>query len=228
MSKNPRLIDMTGKKYGRWTIICQAGNNSRGAALWSARCDCGTERTVLGADLRKSKSVSCGCYRDEKIAMVGRTHGRTRDCARQKRPRLYNIWVMMRSRCLTSSNAGYARYGGRGIIICPEWSDFATFERWALDNGYRDDLTIDRIDNDGNYDPSNCRWADAKTQSRNRNFVRRMPDGRMAMDVAEENGIPVRTMRVRLSAGWPLELAVSHPYGQDRKKRNRDSLGRFD
>lgn len=132
----------------------------------------------------------------------------------------------MRRRCNGEGTTGYAHYGGRGIRVCAEWDEFPDFEAWALANGYRDDLSIDRIDNDKGYSPDNCRWADALTQSRNRRFCRRTADGRMAIDVAAENGIPRGTLRIRLSNGWSIERATTQPYNQ-RPGRQRDSFGRF-
>lgn len=219
MAKNPRLIDMTGWQCGDWAVLHQAGNNPRGQAMWLARCQCGTERVVGGADLRKGTSASCGCRNAGMLGDLRRTHG-------QSSTRLYQIWQLMRARCERATDAAFPKYGGRGITVCAAWAKFESFFAWATANGYREDLSIDRIDNDKGYSPSNCRWADALTQSRNRRFCRRTADGRMAMDVAAENGIPERTLRVRLSNGWSIERATTQPYNI-RPGRTRDGLGRY-
>lgn len=217
MAENPRKIRLDGQRFARWAVLRQAGNTKRGGALWLCRCDCGTERAVLGADLRKGKSVSCGCLRNERAATMNRTHG-------QSGTRLHNIWSVMLSR---TRDVGNPVYGGRGITVCPAWQKFETFRDWALESGYRDDLTIDRVDNDKGYHPQNCRWATAKIQSRNRRFVALTSDGRPGPEVAEENGIPTRTYNVRRSAGWTIDEAATLPYGKLRRPRPRNAKGQF-
>lgn len=209
MAKNPRLIDLTGQHFGHWTVLHQAGNTPRGGALWMSRCDCGETRPVLGADLRAGKSVSCGCYNVDRLGTQRRTHGGSGT-------RLYNIWQQMRARCHQVSNPRYKEWGGRGITICPEWNDFPTFRDWALSAGYRDDLSIERVDVNGNYEPSNCTWADAATQSANRNYTQKAPDGQLWLHKARANGISGRTFHVRKSAGWPEEQAATWPKGKRR------------
>jgi hypothetical protein len=133
----------------------------------------------------------------------------------------------MKQRCANPKSPQFKDYGGRGIAVCPAWLDFPTFHTWALANGYSDDLSIERVDVNGNYEPSNCTWADAEIQSNNRRFVRKMPDGRPAPLVAKENGIPARTFSVRVSAGWSIEEAATHPYKAHRQPRPRNARGQF-
>lgn len=220
MAENPRKIDLSGKRFGRWLISHQAGNENRGGTLWLGRCDCGVERIVRGADLRKGKSTNCGCQNVHRLGDSRRTHGGTGS-------RLHRIWKNMRGRCYRPSNPGFEHYGGRGIGICAEWQKYPVFRDWALANGYSDDLSIERIDVDGDYSPANCTWATPLVQANNRRFVRKMPDGRSAPMVARANGIPVRTFNVRVAAGWSIEEAATHPYGKLRKPRPRDSEGRY-
>ncbi len=220
MANNPRLIDMTGQRFGRWTVLEKAGNTPRGGAMWQAVCDCGAARAVLGQDLRKGKSVSCGCHKAEVTGRRRRTHG-------QSGTRLHRIWKNMRKRCLNPKTPGYENYGGRGISICPEWSAFSAFSEWAAGSGYRDDLSIERMNVNGNYEPDNCMWAGAAVQSANRRFVRKAPDGELWWHKARRNGITWSAFTWRVGEGWPMKLAVTLPLGTRRVERDRNDLGQF-
>lgn len=220
MTKNPRLADLRGLKFSRWTVLRQNGNTSRGAAVWLCVCDCGVERGVVGSDLRKGKSISCGCARTERVASLNKSHGATGS-------RLYQTWGNMRGRCNNPERRGYKDYGGRGIRICDEWSDFTVFRDWAIASGYADDLSIERNDVNGNYDPQNCTWATAAVQSANRRFVSRADDGDLWWHKAQANGISGAAYRSRLYAGWPIEEAATHPMHVRRYQRQRDDRGKF-
>lgn len=204
MAKNPRLVDISGKTFGRWTVFTQDGNAPGGGAMWQCACSCGTKRRVLGSDLRAGKSVSCGCATTERAATLRLSHGGTGT-------RLHRIWKNMRARCLRPMHPGYADYGGRGITICLEWADFAEFRDWAMSSGYKDTLSIERLDVNGGYSPDNCTWAMPAAQSANRRFVALAPDGELWWHKAKANGINAAAYRSRLYDGWPIEDAATRP-----------------
>lgn len=158
----PKLIDLTGAHFGRLTVTKRAENDKNGLSRWCCVCTCGKSVIVRGQELRRGRQVSCGCWKDENTSARNRTHDHAGT-------RLHRIWKNMKSRCYNPRVASFKDYGGRGVSICAEWrADFAVFHEWALANGYRDDLTIDRIDPTGNYEPTNCRWATRSEQNKNK------------------------------------------------------------
>lgn len=170
------FIDLTGKRFGRWTVIKKTlttGNGMKPCVHWECLCDCGETREVMASSLRSGVSQSCGCFQRERVAevssVVHRTHGGT-----SNRDRLYRVWRGMIDRCYYPTHNRYSDYGGRGIYVCEEWkNDYAVFREWALSSGYdpyaaRGECTIDRKEVNGPYAPWNCRWADSFTQARNK------------------------------------------------------------
>lgn len=154
--------DLTGREFGRLTVIERQGSNEKRHALWLCKCQCGNSKVISSQDLLEGNTNSCGCLRKEKSRDLSHTHGMTNT-------RLYDTWRAMKARCYNPANPNYKYYGGRGITICDEWkNDFPKFHDWAMSHGYAEDLTIDRINNDGNYEPSNCRWATTAEQNKNK------------------------------------------------------------
>lgn len=157
-----RCIDITGQRFGRLVVIQRVENSSGGQAKWMCKCDCGNEVIVLGATLRSGHTKSCGCYKSDATAKRNFKHG---ECD----TRLYSIWAGIKKRVnCKESDFHYKYYAGKGIKLCDEWYDFLIFKEWALNNGYSENLTIDRIDPNGDYCPENCKWSSLKEQSNNK------------------------------------------------------------
>jgi hypothetical protein len=166
-----KFIDMTGLKISRLTCVRVAGKNKAGGILWECLCECGEKYVVVGSKLRKRLVNSCGCMTREMTRKRNSTHGFSLKNGKQQR--LHRIWSNMKARCRTKSHFAYKNYGGRGIDICDEWFKYyVKFHEWAIANGYRDNLTIERINNNEGYSPSNCTWIEKTKQHRNqRNTV---------------------------------------------------------
>lgn len=201
-------INLVGQKFGRLTVIKRAEStvtpNGTTRTMWLCQCDCGEQITAAGHHLRAGKIVSCGCYNDELK--------RSRATHHQSHTRIYNIWMGMRSRCNYSKNNRYDQYGARGIRVCFEWEhDFKAFYSWAISHGYTDELSIDRIDVNGNYCPENCRWETTQAQSENRtdNVLYSLSGEEQPISYwCREYGKKQPAVRWRLSHGWTIEEAL--------------------
>lgn len=165
MKNMNRVHDLTGQKSGRLTVLEVDLSKQTRKTYWICQCDCGNIVSVRSDRIISGRSKSCGCYKNELSAeRVAKNHTH-----KQSHTKLHNTWLGMKSRCYNKNNDRYEQWGGRGITVCDEWkNDFVSFYKWSLENGYSEELTIDRIDNDGNYEPNNCRWTNQKQQSRNR------------------------------------------------------------
>lgn len=198
------LKDLTGLKFGHWTVLRRAENIGKQAA-WLCRCDCGTERTVQGTSLKCGLSKSCGCKKSENHF---KTHG-------ESNSRLYRIWLQMKHRTSNPANHKYGDYGGRGIRVCTEWQTFEPFLKWAKENGYADNLQIDRLNVDGNYEPTNCRWVTRKVNMLNRRntiLITFKGETKPLLIWCEELGVPYCTVYSRIHEyGWTIEKALSTP-----------------
>lgn len=197
--------DISGKRFGKLTAIKRIGTKVRGnnhSALWICKCDCGNEKEITSADLFSGRVISCGCSKIEKATK----HSGSKD-------RLYKVWLAMKMRCCNQNEKYYKNYGGRGISVCNEWLDYEKFKEWALENGYDENAdrykySIDRIDTNGNYEPSNCRWTTIDVQSRNKTSTILLNYGGEIMclaDLCDKLGVSRSIAYHRRKAGKPIE-----------------------
>lgn len=210
-----RCKDLTGQRFGRLTVIDRAKNHVKPSgkkeAAWNCLCDCGGKSVVVGYRLTTGCTKSCGCLSAEKAAQRLKTHGKSKT-------RLHRIWVNMHRRCSYNKHEAYVNYGGRGIQVCNQWEDFAAFYNWAINNGYSEKLTLDRIDVNRGYGPNNCRWSTRKEQSNNkRNNIlinyhgKKQPLKRWAEDL----NLPYSTLFARIRTyKWPIIRAFETPVNQ--------------
>lgn len=208
-----KAVDMSGQKVGMLTVISRAENTKSNKAQWLCKCDCGNYTIVSRRHLKDYSTVSCGCYRSELAKKQHSTHN-------MKGTRLYRIWSGMKDRCLNPKSKYWSKYGERGIGICKDWRKFENFYEWAIKNGYKEDLTIDRINNDGDYEPSNCRWATYKEQENNRSNNRILEYKNQSHTISEWSeivGIKQRIISQRLIHGWTVERALT----QKPRRRNK-------
>ena len=218
-----KMDDLTGQRFGRLTVIKVDRYEPKShSTRWICKCDCGKEKSVLASCLKDGKVTSCGCFSSEQKSKRTKTHGFGNE------DRLYRIWSGMKSRCYSECDRNFKRYGARGITVCPEWhKDFMAFREWSLSNGYQDDLSIDRIDNDGPYSPENCRWTSMKTQNNNRRtnvYITYRGETHTAAEWALITGIKAETLVSRKAHGWSdaecIEVPVSQSNNQLTRKKN--------
>lgn len=218
MAIKGQLEDLTGRKFGRLTAL-EFSHSAKGQSIWKCKCDCGNETFVSAGHLKSGHTTSCGCFARERFNKMITTHGLTGT-------RLQGIWFSMKQRCFNKNNPAYKHYGGRGITICDEWkNDFKAFYDWSMANGYDECLSIDRIDVNGNYEPSNCRWATTEEQGFNKRTNRLLTyDGKtQPLNMwAKETGIDRSLIQARIDRlGWSVEQALTTPV----KHNNRSKKG---
>lgn len=203
-----KRIDMKSKRFGKFTVLAIASKNKSGDLTWLCKCDCGNEKVIVGTCLRNGSSKSCGCLCKEKNRKIQTKHGK-------RKTRIYGIWAGMKQRCLNPSNQKYKNYGGRGIEICNRWMNFENFYKDMGDPPI--DYSIDRIDNDGNYEPSNCKWSTNIEQSNNTTTNRVIEFYGLKLTIAQWSrmiNISARTLRARLfEHNWSIQKALTTPVG---------------
>lgn len=170
----PKLLDLKGQKFGSLFVLKKSNVIKNNNVMWECRCDCGNKALVSSHRLRSGRTKSCGCKKSKFTS--DRTAGAKNYGYKHnlRNTKLYAIWATMKQRCFNKMYKDYKYYGGRGITICDEWKDdVKAFYDWSMVNGYAEGLTIDRIDNDGDYSPDNCRWTTMKVQRENQRNRRR-------------------------------------------------------
>lgn len=202
-----KLIDITGNKYNMLTVIERVGKK------WKCECDCGNITYVSGGNLKYGGVKSCGCLLHKPRYKHNQSH-----------TKLYHIWSGIKNRCTNPNFKGYKYYGAKGISVCEEWmNSFESFRDWALDNGYEENLTIERLDNNLDYCPSNCKWATRKEQSRNRSSNIKITyngETKILTEWCEELGLEYKRTHNRIyKLGWTYEKAFTTPV--DVSKRNK-------
>lgn len=202
-----KRIDLKGQTFGKLTVISYAGTNKRGRAMWNCICECGRNTTPSGSDLISGHTKSCGCSRHGEHNKKSKKHG-------GRNTRLYRIWHGMKTRIKNTNCKSWKDYGGRGIEVCEEWDSFENFRDWAIENGYKDNLTLDRIDNNGNYNPENCRWITQKENDRNKRnnkILEYRGEKKTIAEWAEYANISYSTLKTRLRKGMSITEAIETP-----------------
>lgn len=200
-------IDLTGQRFNYLTVINYAGQR-KGRTYWRCRCECGNVIDVYSYSLKSGNTKACGCHKKDGWNN-GRTHGLSKT-------RQYRIWRNMKNRCENPNDKYYVNYGGRNISICSEWREsFKSFYDWAMENGYSDELTLDRIDNNGNYEPSNCRWVSRTQQmnnTRKNHFIELNGEKHTIAEWCRKLNISYNVLSSRIfTYGWSDEKALTTP-----------------
>lgn len=212
--------DITGQRFGMLVALEFVGNQDGKYPAYLCQCDCGKQKTVLGQSLRNAGTDSCGCNTKRKLSESLTKHGHAHT-------KIYKVWAAMKDRCNNPNNTHFAEYGGRGIAVCERWTE--SFANFLADMGERPEgMTIDRIDNAGNYEPSNCRWATRTRQQRNRRVNRLLTvngETKCVSDWAAITGVPRGRIASRLDRGWTEEAAVMTPLLNQGRKDLQKKVG---
>lgn len=213
-----KKIDLTGKRFGKLVAVKSYYDQKKKITFWECECDCGNICNVRANRLIHGRTKSCGCLRKDSNIKNKTTHGMTKT-------RIYDIWSGMKKRCYNPTNNNYLYYGKRGIGVCEEWKgSFESFYDWAINNGYQENLSLDRIDNDKNYCPENCRWASIKEQNNNRGVSINITYNGKTQNLSEwckELKLSYITVYQRITKyGYTFEEAITEPsHNRSGKKR---------
>jgi len=209
-----RILDLTGRRFGRLVVI--SFSHVKHSAYWNCRCDCGNITVVKGGSLGYGSTKSCGCGSKEQAVSNVIASASRRNLGYKHRRKLQELLRNMRDRCYNEGNKRWDRYGGRGIRVCDEWMvDNRAFYAWAMANGYEPGLEIDRINFDGDYEPSNCRFVTDKTQANNtsrNHYVTWRGETLTISQWADRIGVRQQALQHRFTRGWPLERAMTQPF----------------
>lgn len=198
--------NLIGKQFGKLQVI-KFVETKKYHSYWLCQCECGMQKIILGDNLKRGRTISCGCYKKQNVKTLNTKHNLTGT-------RIYNIWCNMKARCYKEKDISYKNYGGRGIKICNEWlNSFEEFYKWAMENGYNDNLSIDRIDVDGNYEPNNCKWSNMVEQCNNRrssHYIEYNGEKHTIAEWAKIKGIKYHTLLQRLDKlHWNIEKSLN-------------------
>lgn len=214
-----RLIDLTGQQFGRLTVLEHKGRDENRNQFWLCKCECGNEKIIRSANLKSGNTKSCGCLNNEMLPKRSKSNIKHGMC----NTRIYNIWSGLKSRCNYKGNDSYQSYGARGIKVCKEWEkDFISFYDWAMQNDYNDNLSLDRIDNNGDYEPGNCRWATEIEQKNNTSYntVLDYRGEKLTMaEIARKYNVNYDMFIRRIQRGWDIERAINEP---SKRRKNND------
>lgn len=204
---------LENQKFGRLTVIKEVGRTKSGSTTWLCKCECGCDKVVSSSSLLHGKTQSCGCIKREQNIEMFFTHGETHSP-------LHKLWAGLKNRCYNKNARKYANYGGRGIKVCAEWkTNYLAFKNWCLANGYEPGLTLERLDVNGDYSPSNCIFATQKVQQNNRTNNHRITyegDTKTLSQWAEYLGMPYKMLEHRINRGWSVADAFTIPKGGKR------------
>lgn len=223
------MQDLTGKKFGRLTVLelhhskqmyNKQGKKDGHYYYWKCQCECGNIINVWSGHLISGHTFSCGCYKNELLADRVKKHGLSKT-------RICKIYRKMKGRCYNPNNPKYYTYGARGITICEEWLNKKTglinFYNWSMANGYRDDLSIDRVDNNKGYSPANCRWADNFMQANNKtinHYITYKGETKTLAQWARTFNMKYRLLLGRIKYGWDFERAITQPVRRCKNGKN--------
>lgn len=200
--------DLTSQRFGKLLVVKKAYCKNQ-KVYWQCICDCGNTTFVTTSNLRCNRIKSCGCLKVEQLIDRSSTHNK-------RYTKLYEVWKTIKQRCLNPKNKSYHNYGGRGIVVCKEWlNDYSSFYNWSMENGYKEGLTIDRINNNGNYEPSNCRWATRVVQCNNtrlNKYITINNETKSLADWCRHYNISYSLVRQRIYiSNWDVIKAITTP-----------------